>query len=55
MAAGAGSTGGILAVYIGKMHESFKRKVSVCFKNEGEIKWQPAAKKKWSNGKRNPQ
>jgi hypothetical protein len=43
MAAGAGSTGGILAVCIGKLKKFFQgersRPVS---ENQGEIKWQQA-------------
>jgi hypothetical protein len=52
MAAGAGSTGGILAVCIGKFRKIFRANGLGLFqKNEGEIKWQQASKVAWSTRK----
>ena len=55
MAAGAGSTGGILAVCIGKFREFFRTNGLGLFqKNEGEIKWLKQ-RETWSNAKKIPQ
>jgi hypothetical protein len=55
MAAGAGSTGGVLAVCIGKFKKAsqgWSRSVSQNQGEiEGEIKWQPASKVAWSTRK----
>jgi hypothetical protein len=52
MAAGAGSTGGILAVCIGKFRKFFRANGLGLFqKIRGEIKWQQARRKTWSTGK----
>jgi hypothetical protein len=42
MVAGAGSTGGILLVCIGRLRKTFfERIVSVCFsEKKGEVRWQ---------------
>jgi hypothetical protein len=51
MAAGAGSTGGILAVCIGKFRKFFQREWSRSIsENEGEIKWHKQTET-WSNSK----
>jgi hypothetical protein len=56
MAVGAGSTGGILAVYIGRFREFFRANgLGLFHENQGEIKWQQAKREIWSNGKRNSQ
>jgi hypothetical protein len=55
MAAGAGSTGGILAACIGKFKEFFRANGLGLFqKNEGEIKWHKQ-RETWSNRKSIPQ
>jgi hypothetical protein len=55
MAAGAGSTGGILAVCIGKFRNFFRVSGLGLFQKikekEGEIKWQQASKVAWSTRK----
>ena len=54
-AAGAGSTGGILAVCIGKFRKFFRANGLGLFqKNQGEIKW-PKQRETWSNAKSIPQ
>ena len=51
MIAGAGSTGGILAVCIGKFRKFFSANGLGLFqKNEGEIKWHKQ-RETWSNAK----
>jgi hypothetical protein len=45
MVAGAGSTGGILAVCIGKFRKIFRAE------NKGEIRWQQAKKETRNTGK----
>jgi hypothetical protein len=51
MAAGAGSTGGILAVCIGKFRKFAGRMVSVCFRKSRRNKWQPARREMLSTRK----
>jgi hypothetical protein len=52
MAAGAGSTGGILAVCVGKLRKFFQGEwPRIVSENQGEIKWQQARRETWSTGK----
>ncbi len=60
MAAGAGSTGGILAVCIRQMQKLFQGEWSRFVSEnqgeiDGEIKWQPASKVAWSTQKSSSQ
>jgi hypothetical protein len=55
MAAGAGSTGGILAVCIGEFRNFFRANGLGLFqKNQGELKWHKQ-RETWSNAKSIPQ
>ena len=52
MAAGAGSTGGILAVCIGKFRKFFKANgFSLLQKNKEKLRWQHATREMLNNGK----
>jgi hypothetical protein len=56
MAAGAGSTGGILAVCIGKFKKVFSASgLGLFHKAKEKIKWQQASRESPSNRKGNPQ
>jgi hypothetical protein len=50
--AGAGSTGGVLAVCIGKFRKFFKNESSrSILENKGEIRWQQAKRETRNTGK----
>lgn len=51
MVAGVGSTGGILAVCIGKFSKLFKAKHLGLFQNKGEIIWQQTKRETRNRGK----
>ena len=52
MVAGAGSTGGILAVCIGKFRKLFRANTLGLFqKTQGEIRWQQAKRETRNTGK----
>ncbi|MCU1335819.1 MAG: hypothetical protein JWO19_1400 [Bryobacterales bacterium] len=52
MVAGAGSTGGILAVCIGKFRKVFRtNRLGLFQKNKGEIRWQQATREIRNTGK----
>jgi hypothetical protein len=52
MVAGAGSTGGILAVCIGKIRKLFRaNRLGLFQKTKGEIRWQQAKRETRNTGK----
>ena len=51
MVTGAASTGGILAVCIGKLRKFYRASGLGLFQNKGEIGWQQAKRETWSTRK----
>ncbi len=51
MVAGAGSTGGILAVCIGKFRKLLRTNHRFVSENKGEMRWQQAKRETRSTGK----